>query len=225
MKKIRIAIDGPAGAGKSTIAKLAAEKLQYTYVDTGAMYRALTYKALQQQIDLSNQQALLELLMNTTIELEPSPEGQQVLIDDINLSQAIRMPEVTAHVSQVAAHADVREEMVARQMKLAASGGILMDGRDIGTHVIPDAELKIFMSATVEERARRRFEDNTSRGIHVPLKELKQDIERRDKLDSEREASPLVQAEDALFLDTTTLSINEVVDEIIKLVKEKEQAI
>lgn len=224
MKKIRIAIDGPAGAGKSTIAKLAAEKLQYTYVDTGAMYRALTYKALQQHTNLSDEQVLLDLLLHTRIELEPSPAGQQVFLDGQNVSEAIRTPEVTANVSEVAAHAAVRKEMVDRQMKLAEAGGVLMDGRDIGTHVIPDAELKIFMSASADERARRRFEDNHTRGIHIPVEELKQDILRRDKLDSEREASPLVQAEDALYLDTTTLSIDEVVEEIVKLVKVKEQS-
>ncbi|MFC4354560.1 (d)CMP kinase [Chryseomicrobium palamuruense] len=224
MKKIRIAIDGPAGAGKSTIAKLAAEKLQYTYVDTGAMYRALTYKSLQQKKNLADEQALLELLMSSCIELEPSPAGQQVYLDGQNVSEAIRMPEVTANVSEVAAHAAVRKEMVDRQMKLAESGGVLMDGRDIGTHVIPDAELKLFMSASADERARRRFEDNKSRGIHIPVEELKQDILRRDKLDSEREASPLIQAEDAIFLDTTTLTIEDVVEEIVNLVKAKEQS-
>ena len=224
MKKIRIAIDGPAGAGKSTIAKLAAETLQYTYVDTGAMYRALTYKALQQHKDLASEEVLLDVLLNTRIDLEPSPAGQQVFMDGENVSEAIRTPEVTANVSEVAAHAAVRKEMVDRQMKLAETGGVLMDGRDIGTHVIPDAELKIFMSASADERARRRFEDNKRRGIHIPVEELKQDILRRDKLDSEREASPLVQADDALFLDTTTLTIDEVVQEIVKLVKAKEQS-
>lgn len=224
MKKIRIAIDGPAGAGKSTIAKLAAEKLQYTYVDTGAMYRALTYKSLQQQKNLADEQVLLDLLMDSRIELEPTPAGQQVFLDGQNVSEAIRTPEVTANVSEVAAHAAVRKEMVDRQMKLAESGGILMDGRDIGTHVIPDAELKLFMSASADERARRRFEDNKSRGLHIPVEELKQDILRRDKLDSEREASPLIQAEDAIFLDTTTLSIEDVVEKIVNLVKAKEQS-
>lgn len=224
MSTIRIAIDGPAGAGKSTIAKLAAEALNYTYVDTGAMYRALTFAALQQGVDLADEQTLLELLMNTTIVLQPSDEGQQVIVNGENVSELIRSQDVTAHVSQVAAHAQIRSEMVRRQMELAASGNIIMDGRDIGTHVIPDAELKIFMSATVEERARRRYEDNIARGIEADLEQLKLDIIRRDTLDTEREASPLVQADDALYLDTTKLTIEQVVAEIVRLAREKENA-
>lgn len=223
MKTIRIAIDGPAGAGKSTIAKLAAETLNYTYVDTGAMYRAITYKSLQQELDLSDEDQLLNELMKTTIDLQPTENGQQVYLDGENVSEAIRNQEVTNHVSEVAAHARIREEMVKRQMILASSGGIIMDGRDIGTHVIPDAELKIFMSATVEERARRRFEDNVKRGMDADIEKLKEDITRRDKLDSEREASPLVQAEDALYLDTTALTIEQVVSEIVRLAKQKER--
>lgn len=222
MKTIRIAIDGPAGAGKSTIAKLAAEKLNYTYVDTGAMYRAVTYKSIKNGLDLSSEQEIVKLLEETSIELQPSENGQQVYLDGENVSEAIRTQDVTANVSQVAAHALVREDLVKRQMVLANTGGVIMDGRDIGTHVIPDAELKIFMSASADERARRRFVDNEKRGIHIEFEELKADIIRRDKFDSEREASPLVQAEDALYLDTTELSIEQVVDEIYMLAKAKE---
>lgn len=222
MKTIRIAIDGPAGAGKSTIAKLAAEKLNYTYVDTGAMYRAITYKSKKNGLDLSSEQEIVKLLEETSIELQPSENGQQVYLDGENVSEAIRTQDVTANVSQVAAHALVREDLVKRQMVLANTGGVIMDGRDIGTHVIPDAELKIFMSASADERARRRFVDNEKRGIHIEFEELKADIIRRDKFDSEREASPLVQAEDALYLDTTELSIEQVVDEIYMLAKAKE---
>ncbi|MBM7705503.1 cytidylate kinase [Chryseomicrobium aureum] len=222
MKTIRIAIDGPAGAGKSTIAKLAAEKLNYTYVDTGAMYRAITYKSIKNGLDLSSEQEIVKLLEETSIELQPSENGQQLYLDGENVSEAIRTQDVTANVSQVAAHALVREDLVKRQMVLANTGGVIMDGRDIGTHVIPDAELKIFMSASADERARRRFVDNEKRGIHIEFEELKADIIRRDKFDSEREASPLVQAEDALYLDTTELSIEQVVDEIYMLAKAKE---
>lgn len=222
MKTIRIAIDGPAGAGKSTIAKLAAEKLNYTYVDTGAMYRAITYKSIKNGLDLSSEQEIVKLLEETSIDLQPSENGQQVYLDGENVSEAIRTQDVTANVSQVAAHALVREDLVKRQMVLANTGGVIMDGRDIGTHVIPDAELKIFMSASADERARRRFVDNEKRGIHIEFEELKADIIRRDKFDSEREASPLVQAEDALYLDTTELSIEQVVDEIYMLAKAKE---
>ena len=220
-KNIQIAIDGPAGAGKSTIAKIVAETLGFTYIDTGAMYRAVTYKALKQNIHLDDETKLAEMLAESTIDLKPSQQGQLVFLDGENVSAEIRSNEVTSSVSQVAAHAKVREQLVAQQQKLAANGGVVMDGRDIATHVLKDAELKIFMSATVEERAKRRFIDNEKRGIESSLEKLKEEIALRDKMDSEREASPLIQAEDALFLDTTDLSIDEAAQAILKLAKEK----
>ena len=221
VKKIQIAIDGPAGAGKSTIAKIVAEALQFTYIDTGAMYRAVTYKALNENIQLHDAKSIETMLQNTAITLKPSEQGQIVFVDGQNVSEAIRSNEVTANVSEVAAHANIREILVTMQQKLAADGGVVMDGRDIATHVLKDAELKIFMSATVEERARRRFLDNERRGIPSTIATLQQEIALRDKLDSEREASPLIQAEDALFLDTTHLSIEEAAQEIIDLAQRK----
>lgn len=221
MKNIQIAIDGPAGAGKSTVAKIAAEKLQYTYIDTGAMYRALTLKALRTNTDLVSEQAIATLLKNSTIELVPTENGQRVLLDGEDVSEEIRFPTISANVSKVAAHAAMREVMVALQHDMAARGGVVMDGRDIGTAVLPQAELKVFMSATVEERARRRFEDNNNRGIASSIEQLQQEIALRDKLDSEREASPLVQAADAIFLDTTALSIDEAANAILKLASER----
>lgn len=220
-KNIQIAIDGPAGAGKSTIAKIVAEALGFTYIDTGAMYRAVTYKAMQQNIHLDDEAKLAEMLEVSTIELKPSPQGQLVFLDGHNVSAEIRSNEVTSSVSQVAAHAKVRELLVAQQQKLAANGGVVMDGRDIATHVLKDAELKIFMSATVEERARRRLIDNQKRGIESSLEKLQEEIALRDKKDSEREASPLIQAEDAIFLDTTALSIDDAAQAILKLAEEK----
>lgn len=216
-KKIQIAIDGPAGAGKSTIAKIVAEALQFTYIDTGAMYRAVTYKALNENIQLHDAEAIETMLNHTSIALQPSERGQLVFVDGEDVSQTIRSNEVTSNVSEVAAHANIREILVAMQQKLAANGGVVMDGRDIATHVLKDAELKIFMSATVEERARRRYLDNERRGIESTIESLQQEIALRDKLDSEREASPLIQAEDALFLDTTNLTIDEAAQEILKL--------
>ncbi|MFL0504403.1 (d)CMP kinase [Ureibacillus sp. 179-F W5.1 NHS] len=221
VKKIQIAIDGPAGAGKSTIAKIVAENLGYTYIDTGAMYRAVTYKALKQNIELSDANSLEAMLLKTSIVLKPSPKGQLVFVDGEDVTQLIRSNEVTANVSEVAAHANIREILVAKQQELAANGGIVMDGRDIATHVLKDAELKIFMSASVEERARRRFIDNEKRGIPSTIEKLKEEIALRDKLDSEREASPLIQAEDAIYLDTTELSIEEAANEILNLAKQK----
>ncbi|MER2105799.1 MAG: (d)CMP kinase [Solibacillus sp.] len=222
-KKIQIAIDGPAGAGKSTIAKIVAEALTFTYIDTGAMYRAVTYKAMQQNIQLHDAASIEQMLRNTTIELQPSAAGQLIFVDGEDVSEAVRTNEVTANVSEVAAHANIRKILVAMQQQLAAAGGVVMDGRDIATHVLKEAELKIFMSATVEERARRRYLDNERRGIPSSIEKLQEEIALRDKLDSEREASPLIQAEDALFLDTTNLSIDEAAAEILKLAEQKMQ--
>lgn len=220
-KRIQVAIDGPAAAGKSTIAKKTAELLGYTYVDTGAMYRAITYKAIRLNIDLQDGEKLTKLLHDTTIDLKPSPKGQLVFLDDVEVTEEIRSTEVTSSVSAVSAHADLREEMVKRQVKMGEDGGIVMDGRDIGTHVLTNAELKIFMSASVEERANRRYLDNQKRGIHTSLEELIKEIALRDKLDSEREASPLTQAADAIYIDTTSLSIEEVSEKIMQLAKER----
>lgn len=220
-KNIQIAIDGPAGAGKSTIAKIVAEALGFTYIDTGAMYRAVTYKAMQQNIHLNDETKLAEMLASSTIELKPSSQGQLVFLDGENVSAEIRSNEVTSSVSQVAAHAKIRELLVTQQQKLATNGGVVMDGRDIATHVLKNAELKVFMSATVEERARRRFIDNQKRGIESSVEKLQEEIALRDKMDSEREASPLIQAEDAIFLDTTALSIDDAAQAILKLAQEE----
>ncbi|CAM5181342.1 Cytidylate kinase OS=Ureibacillus acetophenoni OX=614649 GN=cmk PE=3 SV=1 [Ureibacillus acetophenoni] len=220
-KQIQIAIDGPAGAGKSTIAKIVAENLGFTYIDTGAMYRAVTYKALKENIELNDAKSLENMLSNTKIDLKPSENGQLVFLDGEDVSQQIRSNEVTANVSQVSAHPNIREILVKKQQELASNGGIVMDGRDIATHVLKEAELKIFMSAFVEERAKRRFIDNEKRGIPSDMETLKEEISLRDKLDSEREASPLIQAEDAIYLDTTELSIEEAANAILKLAQEK----
>ena len=220
-KQIQIAIDGPAAAGKSTIAKKTAELLGYTYVDTGAMYRAITYKALQENIDLQDEDKLTNLLKETFIELKPSPTGQLVFLDNVAVTEEIRSKVVTASVSAVAAHASLREEMVKRQMEMGKNGSVVMDGRDIGTHVLKNAELKIFMSASVEERANRRFLENQNRGIETNFEELKQEIALRDKFDSEREASPLIQADDAIYIDTTSLTVDEVSEKIMHLAKER----
>lgn len=220
-KKLSIAIDGPAAAGKSTVAKIIAKKLSYIYIDTGAMYRALTYKALQQNVDPNDEQALFSLLMETDIALKNNEAGQDVLVDGEVVSNAVRTPEVTKNVSAVAQHKLVREEMVRRQQLLSEQGGVVMDGRDIGTHVMPNAEVKIFMLASVDERAKRRHDENLLKGFESNLEELKQEIAARDKFDSEREVSPLKKADDALELDTTSLTIEEVVDAIVRIAQEK----
>ncbi|NQD65173.1 (d)CMP kinase [Bacillus haikouensis] len=219
--KLRIAIDGPAAAGKSTVAKIVAGKLSYLYIDTGAMYRSLTYKALKSGVDLHNETELTMLLKATKIELEPSENGQLVFLDGVNVTDAIRQSEVTNSVSHAAIHSQVREEMVKRQQGLAREGGVVMDGRDIGTHVIPDAEVKVFLLASVEERAQRRHQENVSKGFPSDLEKLKEEIALRDKIDSEREVAPLKKAGDATEIDTTSLTILEVVDRIMSLVERK----
>ncbi|SFD73037.1 cytidylate kinase [Bacillus sp. OV194] len=220
-KKLKIAIDGPAGAGKSTVAKLVADKLSYIYIDTGAMYRALTYKALCSKSDLHDGSMLQSLLKETNIELEITGDGQAVILDGSDVSKEIRSSDVTNNVSFVATPQEVREEMVRRQQELASEGGVVMDGRDIGTHVMPDAELKVFLIASVEERAKRRYDENKSKGYETDLEKLKEEISLRDKRDSEREFAPLKKADDAIELDTTSMSIQDVVNEILHLVSER----
>lgn len=220
-KKISIAIDGPAAAGKSTIAKMIAENLSYVYIDTGAMYRALTYEALQKNVHLHDGEALRTLLNNTKIDLYPGEDGQLVFINGKNITEKIRSAEVSNSVSIVAKHEAVRSEMVRRQQQLAKSGGVVMDGRDIGTRVIPNAELKIFLLASVDERASRRHKENIEKGLPSDLSRIKEEIALRDKLDSEREVSPLKKADDAIELDTTSLTIPEVVDYMMSLVRER----
>jgi cytidylate kinase len=219
--KISIAIDGPAAAGKSTVAKIIAEHYSYIYIDTGAMYRALTYKALQENVDLKDEEKVADVLSSIIIELQPSEDGQIVLVNEDNVTEIIRSNEVTNNVSIVAMHPKVREEMLKRQRILAETGGVVMDGRDIGTHVLPDAELKIFLRATVEERAKRRHEENQKKGYSSDFEQLKQEIANRDKLDSEREVAPLRKAEDAIEIDTTALSIHDVVKRIEDYIEER----
>ncbi|HDR7544238.1 cytidylate kinase [Bacillus cereus] len=217
-KRISIAIDGPAAAGKSTVAKVVAKELSYVYIDTGAMYRTLTYAALEQKVDIENEEQLMEVVKNVNIEFQQGENTQLVFLNGQDVSEVIRTPDVTNRVSIVAKHRLVREEMVRRQQELAKKGGVVMDGRDIGTHVLPDAEVKIFMLASVEERAERRHLENLNKGFASNLEQLKEEIAQRDKLDSEREVSPLKKADDALELDTTSLSIEEVVQKIMSIV-------
>ncbi|WP_313491509.1 (d)CMP kinase [Exiguobacterium sp.] len=217
MKKIQIALDGPAGAGKSTIAKQLAARLDYVYIDTGAMYRAVTLAALEQSLDLNNGEVLGELMKSLDIRLTPGENGQRVFIGDREVTDAIRSIEITNNVSFVARQKEVRAALVTAQRKLADQGAIVMDGRDIGTVVLPDAELKVFLTATVEERAARRHRENIARGMASDITVLQEEIALRDKRDSEREVSPLRQADDALYLDTTEMTIDQVVVRLMEL--------
>ena len=215
MKTIQIAIDGPASSGKSTVAKIIAKDFGYTYLDTGAMYRAATYIALQHHINPEESSQLLDLLDQYPISFGRSEDGEQlVYVGDVDVSHPIRENTVTNAVSAFAAIPAIREKLVALQQEIAQQGGIVMDGRDIGTVVLPKAELKIFLVASVDERAERRYKENLSKGIETDLETLKEEIAARDYKDSHRETSPLKQADDAIYLDTTGLSILEVVEKI-----------
>src|SRR5699024_10595057 len=219
-QQLRIAIDGPAAAGKSTVAKKIAKELSIVYIDTGAMYRALTLKALATGIDAEDENSLNELLHHTDISLTQNETGtrQLVYMDGKDVTDEIRSQEVSNHVSHVAKHTLVRDEMVKRQKKLANNVNVVMDGRDIGTNVLPNAEIKIFLIASVNERAKRRCNENKSRGISLSLEQLKQEIKERDYRDINRSSSPLVQADDAIAIDTTNMSIDQVVSEILQKV-------
>ena len=204
MKSI-IAIDGPAGAGKSTIAKRVAEQLGYIYIDTGAMYRAVAWKTLRSgEADID-------------VRLSCTDGGTRVTVDGADVTGEIRTPEVTGIVSRVAALAPVRAKMVDLQRAMAGAGKVVMDGRDIATNVLPNADVKVFLSASVEERARRRHKEMQEKGYDVDLAELQKEIAARDKQDSEREISPLRQADDAILIDSTGLSIEEVTARILAL--------
>ncbi|TXL67869.1 (d)CMP kinase [Cerasibacillus terrae] len=213
---IKIAIDGPAAAGKSTVAKLVAQELSYIYIDTGAMYRAITLKALAHSIPLDNEAQLTQLLEQTVIKLKQAKEGQQVFLDGEDVTLQIRSQQVTNHVSYIAKLPKIRQEMVNRQQSFAKQGGVVMDGRDIGTYVLPNAEVKIFLVASVDERAKRRFKENRRKGIPSDLEEIKNEIRKRDQIDSSRKVSPLVKAEDAIEIDTTNQSIKQVAELILE---------
>lgn len=215
MKQLVVAIDGPAGAGKSTVAQLVAKKLGYTYIDTGAMYRAVAWKALQNGgVEEAN---VLRLVPDIDVNLQYANGTTTVTVDGTDVTKAIRTPEVSAVVSKVAALGPVRVKMVDLQRKMAERGGVLMDGRDIATNVLPNADVKIFLTASIDERAQRRYTELKRKGFDVQLDEVKADVAARDKADMEREISPLVQADDAILVDTTGLSIDEVVAKILEL--------
>ncbi len=216
MKQIIIAIDGPAGAGKSTIAKQVAQKLGYVYIDTGAMYRAVTWALLQTGGPVTDADAT-EIARKLPLVFRPANGVNQVFVGDKDVTEAIRTLEVSQNVSKVAAIGGVRKALVELQRKMGSQGGVVMDGRDIGTVVFPRAQLKIFLTATVQERAWRRYQELTEKGMACDLKEMEKRIAERDALDETREISPLRCAADAVYLDSTNLSIPEVVAKILEL--------
>jgi CMP/dCMP kinase len=219
MKRLLVAIDGPAGAGKSTVACKVAAQLGITYVDTGAMYRAVAWKAMQAHIDVMDEKKMIQLVESSIIQLDP--EGEGMIIDGIRLKDEMRTIEVSAFASTIAKMGGVRAVFVRKQQAIGKYQNVVMDGRDIGTMVLPDADVKIFLTASIQARARRRYKELVEKGIAVDLGQLLADIHRRDENDRTRLYGPLRQADDAILIDTTSQSIDEVVCFILQLCRNK----
>jgi len=217
---MNIAIDGPAGAGKSTVAKAVASQLHYLYIDTGAMYRALAWAVRQEGLPVGQEEAVTRLLQKSEIRLERRDGVQHVFWNGRDITAEIRTPEVSQDASIVASYPGVREQMLVLQRKLAEQGNVVMDGRDIGTHVLPDAEVKIFLTASIRERAERRLAELKEKGHVTTLEALEAEIAERDKRDTERAAAPLRQAADAVLVDTTGQSVEEVVEKILQICRQ-----
>ncbi|MBZ4655537.1 MAG: CMP/dCMP kinase [Thermoanaerobacter sp.] len=213
---VKIAIDGPAGAGKSTVAKKLAKLLNYTYIDTGAMYRAITYKAIQEKVNLIEENKIADIAQSADIILE----GEKIFLDGKDISEEIRKPGVSEKVSLVSKIPKVREILVQKQRKIAEGKNVVMDGRDIGTVVLPDAQFKFFLTASLEERAKRRYRELKTKNVNVSYYEVLKEIENRDTIDSQRDTSPLKIAEDSIVIDTTYLSEEEVLEKLYNIIKE-----
>ncbi|MGI6226054.1 MAG: (d)CMP kinase [Peptococcales bacterium] len=221
---IQIAIDGPAGAGKSTVAKILAQQLKFIYIDTGAMYRALTYKILEEEIDITNKSLLIKITQNTIITFENGQgiNNQRIYCNQKDVTELIRTPHVNQYVSKIASIPEIRSIMVDMQRKLSLTTNVIMDGRDIGTVVLPQAKYKFFLTASLQERAKRRCKEFNEKGFEISYQTVLNDIQKRDMLDMTREIAPLKPAKDAIFIDTSNLTLNEVVDKIYKIVMEGE---
>jgi len=220
-----IAIDGPAGAGKSTVAKLVAKRLGYLYVDTGAMYRAVALKALRLGMDIGDPVTMAMLAQATDIQLLSQPDGSvRVVLDGEDVTEVIRTPEVSEAASIVSAHEGVREALVAKQRVLAESGGVVLEGRDVQTVIVPDAEVKVFLTASLEERARRRWQELRQRGTEVPYEQVLRELRERDERDQRRAIAPLRKAPDAVEIDTTNLPPEVIVERIVDLVRACQRA-
>lgn len=216
-----IAIDGPAGAGKSTIARAAASKLGFIYVDTGALYRSIGLYCLNNDIETTDRTGVERILPDISVQLKYLDGAQRVILNDNDVSEEIRKPECSMAASNVSAIPVVREFLFELQRKMARENDVIMDGRDIGTVILPDAEVKIFLTASPEERANRRFKELVEKGNNPDYDELLKEINQRDYNDMHRETAPLKQADDAILFDTTTLGKDEVVDELLKIISEK----
>ncbi|MDQ1318199.1 MAG: CMP/dCMP kinase [Candidatus Poribacteria bacterium] len=215
-----IAIDGPAGAGKSTVARLVAKRLGYLYINTGAMYRAFTLKALQNEIDLENENKLVELAKDSKISFENG--GSRVILDGNDVSQEIRTPEIDKKISVVVKHSRLREIMVKQQQDIGKQGDAVSEGRDLTTVVFPDAEVKIYLDASLDERTKRRYKELKQKGYDLDVTQVQKDTARRDESDKTRKHGPLRLAQDAILLDTTGMNIEQVIESILDIVKKKQ---
>lgn len=225
MRKLIVAIDGPAGAGKSTVAKRLAKELGYTYMDTGAMYRAFAWRVMEEGIDLRDEKELKSILKETRIELTEHNGHLRVFLNGLDVTDRIRTAELSQLASKVSAIKIVRERMVELQRAMGSQGGVVAEGRDIGTVVFPDAEVKIYLDASAQERARRRFEELKNQGKQVTLEETLGEIEERDWRDKERDVAPLCKAEDAIVIDSTHFGVDGVLEKIMQEIKSKMAAI
>ena len=214
MKDFIVAIDGPAGSGKSTISKIVAKKKGFTYLDTGAMYRMVTLATIKKNVNIENKEEIVDLLKNIKLNIEKD----KFYLGNEDVSEEIRGVEVTSNVSKVAAIKEVREELVRLQREISQGKNVILDGRDIGTVVFPNAQLKVFLVGSSEERAKRRVKEFESKGINISYQEVLDEIIKRDKMNSTKEESPLLQAEDAVLVDTSSMSIDEVSNKIVELV-------
>lgn len=221
MKIINVAIDGPAGAGKSSIAKAAAKELGLTYIDTGAMYRSVGLAAVRQGLDLDDGEAVGKMTNSLDLSVKHENGVQKIYLVDEDVSEEIRKPEISMAASRVSAHMPVRKALVELQQRMAKIQSVIMDGRDICMHVLPDAQVKIYLTASVDARAERRFRELIEKGETVSLQDVKEDMEKRDYADMHRENSPLMQAPDAKLIDTSLLTFEQSVDAVISYIKEK----
>ena len=220
-KKIAIAIDGPAGAGKSSISKVVANELGYLYIDTGAMYRGVTWAVLDSHVDVKNQKNVESLLPSLDLTLEPTANACKVFVKGQDVTDLIRQQQINENVSTIASYKGVREYLVERQQAMAAVGGVILDGRDIGSVVLPKAELKIYLTASVDARAKRRWLEVQGTSNEQSLEDIKNNVESRDEMDKNRDESPLVCVEDAIVVDSSNMTFDETVEHILHLVQER----
>lgn len=220
-KKIAIAIDGPAGAGKSSISKVVANELGYLYIDTGAMYRGVTWAVLDSHVDVKNQNDVEALLPTLDLTLEPTANACKVFVKGQDVTDLIRQQQINENVSTIASYKGVREYLVERQQAMAAVGGVILDGRDIGSVVLPKAELKIYLTASVDARAKRRWLEVQGTSNEQSLEDIKKNVESRDEMDKNRDESPLVCVEDAIVVDSSNMTFDETVEHILHLVQER----